>query len=560
METNMYKDYITGQTALTLNLDFTIPNNHLATVIGWFVNSIPEEVLLGDTAKTGRPAYHPAMMLKILLFAYSRRVFSGRKIELLLAENLPLMVLAEHQQISYHTINNFRSSDHANELVKKSFLYFTNLLETEGLINEGALFIDGTKIAADANRYTFVWRKAVEKFHEKLKGQAVELYDELITKEVVKAMAQEQVQTSQGLTELARETEAEIEKLTEEIAQEPKVIPGGSPKKARRRGLKKLLHQLKKDYVPRMKKYEAAEKIFAGRNSYSKTDHDATFMHMKEDHMKNGQLKPGYNIQAATTNQYVVDFALYPNPTDFKTLEPFLKQMTTLDKFDQIVADAGYGSEYNYSLLEDKYSNKKYYIPYTMYEKEQTRKYKNDPTKLANWFYDEKDDYYLDQNGVKFNFKYYSQRQDRSTGQVRDFKVYEADEAQLTPELEQLAKAKAVLQSPEGRHSYSMRKYDVEPVFGHLKNVFGMRRTHLRGKKKVETDVGIAFMMMNLSKYWHRRWPKDHSFLFKNKKSQKKTINELKLRVKLIVFCYLGVSFFPDSFYCFITKYRPQLF
>ena len=562
----MYKDYITGQTALTLNLDFTIPNNHLATVIGWFVDSIPEEVLLGDTAKTGRPAYHPAMMLKILLFAYSRRVFSGRKIELLLAENLPLMVLAEHQQISYHTINNFRSSDHANELVKKSFLYFTNLLEAEGLINEGALFIDGTKIAADANRYTFVWRKAVEKFHEKLKGQAVELYDELITKEVVKAMAQEQVQTSQGLTELARETEAEIEKLTEEIAQEPKVIPGGSPKKARRRGLKKLLHQLKKDYVPRMKKYEEAEKIFAGRNSYSKTDHDATFMHMKEDHMKNGQLKPGYNIQAATTNLYVVDFALYPNPTDFKTLEPFLKQMTTLDKFDKIVADAGYGSEYNYSLLEDKYSNKKYYIPYTMYEKEQTRKYKNDPTKLINWFYNEKDDYYLDQNGVKFNFKYYSQRQERSTGQVRDFKVYEADEVQLTPELEQLAKtksgyqrqvrynpnwqylkekAKAVLQSPEGRHNYSMRKYDVEPVFGHLKNVFGMRRTHLRGKKKVETDVGIAFMMMNLSKYWHRSWPKDYSFLFKNKKRQKKTI---KLRVKLIVFCYLGVSFFPDTF------------
>ena len=294
---------------------------------------------------------------------------------------------------------------------------------------------------------------------------------------------------------------------------------------------------------------------------------------MKEDHMKNGQHKPGYNIQAATTNQYVVDFALYPNPTDFKTLEPFLKQMTTLDKFDKIVADAGYGSEYNYSLLEDKYSNKKYYIPYTMYEKEQTRKYKNDPTKLINWFYNEKDDYYLNQNGVKFNFKYYSQRQERSTGQVRDFKVYEADEVQLTPELEQLAKtksgyqrqvrynpnwqylkekAKAVLQSPEGRHNYSMRKYDVEPVFGHLKNVFGMRRTHLRGKKKVETDVGIAFMMMNLSKYWHRSWPKDYSFLFKNKKRQKKTI---KLRVKLIVFCYLGVSFFPDTFFVTSINY-----
>jgi hypothetical protein len=293
----------------------------------------------------------------------------------MLEENLPMMVLAEKQRISYYTINNFRSSEHANQLIKKSFLYFTNLLEAEGLINEGAVFIDGTKIEADANRYTFVWRKAIEKFHEKLKGQAVELYDELIAKEVVKAMAQEKIQTSQGLAELAQEAEAEIEKL---------------------------LHKLRKDYVPRMKKYEEAEEIFAGRNSYSKTDHDATFMHMKEDHMKNGQLKPGYNIQAATTDQYVVDFALYPNPTDFKTLEPFLKQMPTLDKLDKIVADACYGSEYNYSMLEQEYPDKKYYIPYTMYEKEKTRKYRNDPTKLANWFYDEKDDYYLDQNGVRF--------------------------------------------------------------------------------------------------------------------------------------------------------------
>jgi hypothetical protein len=139
----------------------------------------------------------------------------------------------------------------------------------------------------------------------------------LIAKEVVKVMAKEKVQTSQGLTELAQETETKIEQLTKEIEQEPKAIPGGSPRKARRRSLKKYLHRLEKDYLPRIKKYEQAQALFAGRNSYSKTDHDATFMHMKEDHMKNGQLKPDYNIQTATTNQYVVDFALYPNPTDW---------------------------------------------------------------------------------------------------------------------------------------------------------------------------------------------------------------------------------------------------
>ena len=88
----MYQNYITGQTTLSLNLDFSIPANHIASVISNFVDSIPNEVILKTTSNTGRPSYHPAMMLKILLFAYSRRVFSGRKIESMLEENLPMMI------------------------------------------------------------------------------------------------------------------------------------------------------------------------------------------------------------------------------------------------------------------------------------------------------------------------------------------------------------------------------------------------------------------------------------------------------------------------------------
>ncbi|WEV40816.1 IS1182 family transposase [Lactobacillus sp. ESL0681] len=522
----MYQNYITGQTALTLNFDFSIPKNHLAQVISDFVDSIPADVLLEDNSNTGRPAYHPAMMLKILLFAYSRRVFSGRKIERMLTENLPMMVIASGKHISYHTINNFRASSHTNQLIKQAFVYFTNLLQAEGLLREDAIFIDGTKIEADANKYTFVWKRAVEKFHTKLKANAVELYDELIQKEVIQAITEEEAQTSQGLAIMAEQTETAIKQLDEAIAAEPKVIPGGSTKKRQRRGLKKVLHKLRKDFIPRAEKYEQAQATFGERNSYSKTDHDATFMHMKEDHMRNGQLKPGYNIQVATTNQYVVDYALYPNPTDFKTLEPFLKQMTNLDKFQNIVADAGYGSEYNYSMLENEYEDKQYFIPYSLYDKEQTRKYQNDPTKLANWTYNEQEDYYLDWQGVRFNFKRYGKRRNKSTGLISDLKIYEADEFQLTAELTELAKtksgrqrqvqynpnwqylkekAKQTLQSSEGKRIYGYRKTDVEPVFGHMKNVFGMRRTHLRGKKKVETDVGLMFMMMNLSKYWSRR-------------------------------------------------------
>ncbi len=394
------------------------------------------------------------------------------------------------------------------------------------------------------------------------------LYEELINKEVVKAMAEEEAQTSQGLEILAQETEKEVEKLTEKIDREPKAIPGGSKNKAKRRELKKIAHKLRKDFIPRAKKYEEAEEIFAGRNSYSKTDHDATFMHMKEDHMKNGQLKPGYNIQAATTNQYIVDFAPFPNPTDFRTFEPFLDQMKSrgiLDKFQNIVADAGYGSEYNYSILEENYSDKNYQIPYTQYEKEQTRKYKKDPSKVDNWYYNEEEDYYVDKSGVRFNFKYYSQRKDRSTGMVRNFKIYEADEFQLTEELTQLAKtktgrqrqihynpnwqylkekAKETLQSEEGKRIYGCRKSDVEPIFGHMKSVFGMRRTHLRGKKKVETDVGIMFMTMNLKKYGANKKVKPSNFHFKNKKHR----NSLKIMNFCVFISGLKIEFFSRHF------------
>ena len=294
--------------------------------------------------------------------------------------------------------------------------------------------------------------------------------------------------------------------------------------------------------------------------------------------MKNGQLKPGYNIQAATTNQYIVDFALFPNPTDFRTFEPFLDQMKSrgfLDKFQNIVADVGYGSEYNYSILEENYSDKNYQIPYTQYEKEQTRKYKKDPSKVDNWYYNEEEDYYVDKSGVRFNFKYYSQRKDRSTGMVRNFKIYEADEFQLTEELTQLAKtktgrqrqihynpnwqylkekAKETLKSEEGKRIYGCRKSDVEPIFGHMKSVFGMRRTHLRGKKKVETDVGIMFMTINLKKYGANKKVKPSNFHFKNKKHR----NSLKIMNFCVFISGLKIEFFPRHFLVYLNYFSQN--
>lgn len=517
---SMYQNYTTGQTEFVLNFDFTVSSTHIVRLIDAFVDSIPNEILLKDNVSTtGRPLSHPAIMLKILLFAYSRQTFSGRKIELMLEENIPMRWLARENHYSYHTINNFRSSSHASELIKQSFVYFSLALKDHDLIKDDAVFIDGTKIEADANKYSFTWKKSVQKYHNSLKEKASALYEELVEKQVIESMDLETVQSSSGMELISENITEEIAKLNEEIEQEPKVIKGGSPKKRRRRFLSKTKRQLDQDFIPRAKKYEEAERIFQGRNSFSKTDHDATFMCMKEDPMRNRELKPGYNLQIATHNQFILDYGLFANPTDTRTLVPFLNQFHSTDFFNYIVADAGYGSEYNYTSIIDQFE-KEPLIPYNTFLKEQKRKFKNDLSKPQNWPYNEEDDYYIDHLGVRFSFYRYSVRKDKY-GFKRDLKIYQADKIQLSSELDELAKTssgrqrqiqvnqtwnyykekiKENLSSDEGQAVYRRRKYDVEPVFGRMKRNFGVRRTHLRGQKPVENDIGLVLMSMNLVK------------------------------------------------------------
>ena len=123
-------------------------------------------------------------------------------------------------------------------------------------------------------------------------------------------------------------------------------------RKIPRRKLKKVLRKVKDDFSVRAEKYEKYQETFKGLNSFSKTDPDDTFMRMKEDHMKNGQLKAAYNLQIATENQFVLHYDVFSNPTDTKTLLPLLE--TYLHELKTVVADAGYGSEENLLRLDEK--------------------------------------------------------------------------------------------------------------------------------------------------------------------------------------------------------------
>lgn len=520
----MQMNYTSNRTTLKINLSWKPQSDSVAWAIDAIVNDIPDAVFQASSASTGRPSYPPQLLLKLLLFGYLRRTFSGRKLAQLANENLIMRwFIGPNLTIpSYRTFNRFRSNPKTLNLIEELFYAFRDYLRMIGLFNSAALFIDGTKILADANKYTFVWRKSVEKAEPKLNDKTAALYQELLNYQVSVSQLspQKQAITSAELVELATKLTLTINDLNEKIKSE-KSHPGGSKAKRRRRKLKHFLHLLTTDYLPRKQRYELAEKTFGDRNSFSKTDHDATFMRMKEDPMRNGQLKPGYNLQVASQRQFALYYQLFQRPTDTRTLIPFVthifKQSPQVVQY--LVADAGYGSEENYQKLTDDFQTK-YLIPYGMYEKEQTRSYHKDRRKVANWQYDELNDQYTDPDGIIFMFHNYSIRHDRY-GYERKFKVYRSVEYFEDPKREALAttkkgnrrqisvnynwlyfknQAKEQLTSKVGRALYAHRKIEIEPIFADLKTYLKFKRFSVRGLTATTNEIGIALMAENLSK------------------------------------------------------------
>ena len=161
------------------------------------MDCITSQVLLEETSHTGRPAFHPAMLMKTTLFAYARQVFSGRKIVQMNEKVIPMKWLNQDTYVSYKTINNFRSSKHANNLIKTAFIYFTLLMRENGMIEDDALFIDGTKLEADANLYSFTWKRTIDKYEAALSGKISQLYDQLIQEGVNLALSKEERETRQ---------------------------------------------------------------------------------------------------------------------------------------------------------------------------------------------------------------------------------------------------------------------------------------------------------------------------------------------------------------------------
>jgi transposase len=378
-------------------------------------------------------------------------------------------------------------------------------LKEAGEIDLANLFVDGTKMLAQANRYSFVWKKSTNKYEARLDGKLSELTARIIYE--------------YGLLVPPESTAEDFRLLLREKAAGIVFVHGRGKRKTQ---LQKDLETLE-EYVLRKRKYTDYNRTFRGRNSFSKTDRDATFMRMKDDHMKNGQLKPGYNLQLGVEGEYIVGVDISAERSDELALLPLLERMDKGigERHRNITLDAGYESEENYKALQSRKQTA--YIKPQNYEKSKTRKYKNNAYLRENMPYDSENDTYTCPNGNIFRYLHTTKRRSKS-GFESEVTVYECHGCNACPQKKDCTRAKenrrisvskdfielrnASRERITGEYGKTLRlnrSIQSEGVFGVLKQDYGFRQFLRRGKTNVFTETLLYAIAYNINKFHNKK-------------------------------------------------------
>lgn len=501
---------LTAQKQLVLPLDYEvlIPDDSSVRILSQIADELDYSSLYATYSKLGRkPANSPRILFKILTYGASQTITSSRKLEQSCRRDVNYMWLLEGEAVPDHnTLARFRS-ERLSLVIEDLFYQLINKLYELDEIQHDHLFIDGTKLEANANRYTFVWRKAVEKNEVKLH----EKVDEFLSyfKELYDF---EEVLQDEDYLELLRKMKGFVDCKKADLG--IAFVHGkGSRKTPFQRDYETI-----ESYLERQEKYSLAAKTFEGRNSYSKTDTDATFMHMKEDHMRNSQLKPGYNLQIGVENEYVIAADIYSERSDQLTLKPFLEsiQENLGVRHTDIIADAGYESEENYTHLQDH--NQTAYIKPSTYAQQNKRSFKKKIGRRENMTYLEAEDCYICHNNKRLNYSHDKKRTSKS-GFKSAVKVYECEDCSgcefksqctraknnrrlevATNFIEKRKQSQSNITSPDGIIYRMNRSIQVEGAFGVIKEDYDFRRVTMRGKAKVKTEVLLVCFGYNINK------------------------------------------------------------
>ncbi len=514
---NLQKNYSLNQSGyqlkLPLNIETIIPEDDSVRLLSQFVEAMDLTDLYSTYERIN--SVSPRTLLKIVLYSYMNGDYSSRSMEINCKRDINFMFLLEGAPAPDHaTFARFRSI-HFAPCAKRILAEMSNALFDLGEISGETIFIDGTKIEAAANKYTFVWKKAVTKNQTKLLikladfvAECEQLYDLKIV---------------YGDTVKMKHVKKLRKKLYALKQSENVVFVHGIGK--RKTPLQKSIETLE-DYLSRLKKYNHQIHICGGRNSYSKTDHDATFMRMKEDAMGNGQLKPAYNLQHGVDSEYITWLTTGPQPTDTTTLIPFLKNAEEHLKFKykNITTDAGYESEENYVFLEA--NGQLSYIKPANYEISKTRRYKNDMGKIENMEYDEESDVYICRNGKRLTPDHVRHSKSK-TGYVSEKTIYKCEDCSGCPHkaecikgnncktpLEERTKTLQIskiflkyrqedlerILSAEGIVYRMNRSIQAEGSFGDLKQDMQFRRYVSKGTSNVLAESILLAMARNINK------------------------------------------------------------
>lgn len=489
------------------NLDEMIEANHLVRIIDKFVSALPSKLWDARFCGGGAPSYHPAVMLKVILYAYSLKIFSCREIAKSIRQDITFMWLAGMQRPTFNTINRFRT-DYFKDILEEVFTELLNFLAEKNLISFQDFFVDGTKIEANAGRYTYVWQKNTERYKAAVKERIKKLLHQIdkINQE------EDELYGDSELPEFGEQTDITSEEIRELAQRLIEHLPKSCDKKGAQQ-LKTAVNRLNKE-SEKLSKYEKQEELLDGRNSYSKTDSDATFMRMKDD-----RLRPGYNAQFSTENQFITNYSISQNASDTVSFPEHLAKIIQRGagyRPNNYMGDCAYGSEENYSLLEMYEIGN--YLKYNTFHFEKKKKYKNDSFKKDNFFYDETADHFVCPAGNKLTFRETIQRESK-TGYISNVRVYEFEgcnscvyKSQCTkakgnrqiyynPELERHKKvARSNLDSRYGKALRKRRGFEVETFFGDLRQNCRLNRFLLRGRSKVEHEFGLLVIAYNLRK------------------------------------------------------------
>ena len=563
LTTNYYNDFFEfGQQKINFSFfELSLPDDDPVYTLKKVMEDLDFSGLLANYSDKGRTGYNPIMMYAVVTYANMRGVRSVDRIVELCERDLAFIWLTRGQKPKRDAFYEFKGKKLTSEILDDLNYQFLRRLQKEGLVTLKELFIDGTKIEANANRYTFVWRGTVN-YHLAGLLDSIELtftqyntflqengygpkYDignaqmfviegmdkvrSIIEKNRKRKLSKHKKLANNTVIEIDNCSPLEILKLQKNLS----TIASGEGiefvygKGKRKPEIQQLYEELEHLGQRLMEYKECFEIMGKDRNSYSKTDLEATFMRMKEDHMLNGQLKPAYNVQIAVENYFIVHGYVSNDRTDYNTLIPVLEkhQKAFGSVLEEVTADSGYCSEKNLLYLKEKGIES--YIKLQDHEKRKTRAYAEDISKYYNMKVEvfEDEQFYICHDGREL--RHIRTETKEQNGYTQTFEVYGCADcsgcehkarclykynAEKNPERNKVMKineqweelrekSHANIQSERGILKRQIRSIQTEGHFGDIKGNENFRRFNYRSTDKVYKEFMLYAIGRNINKY-----------------------------------------------------------